>query len=219
VEVDNTEAFVPLIGGPEIKPEPLLTIPFGGADDQIATQAAGGSSPVAVSSKLLMVLEASANGELTGRVLLFDRSGNRIGETDVDSLPSTVSFVVSTPAGTVVVVGSDDPSDSDAVVRAFDTSTVAATGTIRQLAGAIVPDGVSGPYRLTPDGVYAGDERILAQLLDTPSVEVTADEQVEGVTATIAVTRFGLREWSADVELASDRTGSTPVAAARRSAR
>ena len=210
-EVDNTEPFVPLVGGPELELESVITIPFGDGDGEIAPQTAAGSSPVAVSANLLMVLEASTPGELTGRVLLFDRSGNRIGETEVDGLPAEVSYVASTSAGTLVVVGSIDSGGGDAVVRVFDTSGAAATGTFRQLTGAFVPDGVSGPYRLEPDGVYAGDERILSQLLDTPSVEVSADEQVEGSTATIAVTRFGSREWSVDVELASNAIVSTPV--------
>lgn len=209
VEVDNTEPFVPLIGGPELELEPLLTIPFGDADGEIARQAPGGSSPIAVSANLLMVLEASTTGALTGRVLLFDRSGNRIGETEVDGLPAGVSYVASTPAGTLVVVGSIDATGGDAVVRVFDTSGAAATGTIRQLTGAVLPDGVSGPYRLEPDGVYAGSERILAQQLDMPSVEVSADEQVEGGNATIAVTRFGSRKWSVDVELDPDATDPT----------
>jgi hypothetical protein len=211
VKVDNTEAFVPLRDGPELEPEPLFTVPFGDIAGQIARQASGRTSPVAVSSNLLMVLETSTTGELTGRVLLFDRSGNQIGETDVESLPATLAYVASTPAGTLVVVGSIEATGSDAVVRVFDTSGAAATGTIRELTGAFVLDGVSGPYRLEPDGVYAGNERILSQQLDMPSVDVTADERVEGGTATIEVKRSGSRDWSVDVELPPDRTAPTPV--------
>lgn len=211
VEVDNTEALVPLSGGPKLEPVPLLTIPFGDADDQIARQTSEGRSPVAASANVLMVIEVAPSGDLTGRVLLFDRSGTLIGDTDVDSLPTSVSYVASSPAGTLVVVGSDDSSGSDDVIRVFDTSAAAATGTIRQLAGAVLPDGTSGPYRFQADGVYAGNDRILVQQSDMPIGDVSADQRAEGATAAVTVTRAGSREWTVDVEVAPDETVATPV--------
>ncbi len=210
-EVDNTAASVPLAGGPVLEPDLLAAIPFGSGGGEITAQDGEFPSPVAVTSDLVVVLEAVPFDGLSGRALLFDRTGSWLRDVAVEGLPASVSFFASTPTGTLVIVGSNGASGGDTVVRVFDASTASTLGTIPQIAGAFVPDGASGPYRLEPDGVYSGEDRILSQQLVVGAAAVSTDEQVDGATATLTMTRFGTRTWSIDAELDPARSGATPV--------